>query len=195
MVTVDDVAAMQLDWMIGHACSAWRRGGRCQGLAGAEWWKMVCSSRRRPVHARVHAPASAGRSRSTALPPSFPLPLCFPPQGTSLVLGPLNYLFVHTFNSGKYCLGVFDNGRNGGSSRGGRRGAGAPGHTPTCAQLPAIPRVAACIPRVCDHHPECIFAKCVLPSPAGTLLGGITFRNVLVRYDRANKQVGFGPGQ
>ncbi|PSC67812.1 acid protease [Micractinium conductrix] len=60
-------------------------------------------------------------------------------QGTSLVLGPLNYLFVHTFNSGKYCLGVFDNGRN------------------------------------------------------GTLLGGITFRNVLVRYDRANKQVGFGP--
>lgn len=35
-------------------------------------------------------------------------------QGTSLVLGPLNYLFVHTFNSGKYCLGVFDNGRAGG---------------------------------------------------------------------------------
>lgn len=34
-------------------------------------------------------------------------------QGTSLVLGPLNYLFVHTFNSGKYCLGVFDNGRAG----------------------------------------------------------------------------------
>lgn len=27
-----------------------------------------------------------------------------------LVLSPLNYLFVHTFNSGKYCLGVFDNG-------------------------------------------------------------------------------------
>ncbi|KAL4450641.1 hypothetical protein ABPG77_000997 [Micractinium sp. CCAP 211/92] len=60
-------------------------------------------------------------------------------QGTSLVLGPLNYLFVHTFNSGKYCLGVFDNGR------------------------------------------------------AGTLLGGITFRNVLVQYDRANGRVGFGP--
>lgn len=60
-------------------------------------------------------------------------------QGTSLVLGPLNYLFVHTFNSGKYCLGVFDNGR------------------------------------------------------AGTLLGGITFRNVLVQYDRANSRVGFGP--
>ncbi|KAL4433645.1 hypothetical protein ABPG75_000086 [Micractinium tetrahymenae] len=60
-------------------------------------------------------------------------------QGTSLVLGPLNYLFVHTFNSGKYCLGVFDNGR------------------------------------------------------AGTLLGGITFRNVLVQYDRANRRVGFGP--
>lgn len=60
-------------------------------------------------------------------------------QGTSLVLGPLNYLFVHTFNSGKYCLGVFDNGR------------------------------------------------------AGTLLGGITFRNVLVRYDRGSRRVGFGP--
>ncbi len=29
------------------------------------------------------------------------------------MLGPLNYLFVHTFNSGKYCLGVFDNGRAG----------------------------------------------------------------------------------
>ena len=70
---------------------------------------------------------------SAALPPA-------PLQGTSLVLGPLNYLFVHTFNSGKYCLGVFDNGR------------------------------------------------------AGTLLGGITFRNVLVRYDRANRRIGFGPG-
>ena len=61
-------------------------------------------------------------------------------QGTTLLLGPLNYLFVHTFNSGKYCLGVFDN------------------------------------------------------RAAGTLLGGITFRNVLVRYDRANRRVGFGPG-
>lgn len=30
---------------------------------------------------------------------------------------------------------------------------------------------------------------------AGTLLGGITFRNVLVRYDRANKRIGFGPGR
>jgi hypothetical protein len=39
-------------------------------------------------------------------------------QGTLLVLGPLNYLFVHTFNSGKYCLGVFDNGRAGGLGRG-----------------------------------------------------------------------------
>lgn len=58
-----------------------------------------------------------------------------------LTLGPLNYLFVHTFNSGKYCLGVFDNGN------------------------------------------------------AGTLLGGITFRNVLVQYDRANGRVGFGPAQ
>ncbi len=27
----------------------------------------------------------------------------------SLVLGPLNYLFVHSFGTGKYCLGVFDN--------------------------------------------------------------------------------------
>eukprot|EP00887_Chlorella_sp_A99_P005894 scaffold1.g5894.t1 len=59
--------------------------------------------------------------------------------GAALELGPLNYLFVHTFGSGKYCLGVFDNGRT------------------------------------------------------GTLLGGITFRNVLVRYDRANRRVGFAP--
>lgn len=44
-------------------------------------------------------------------PPSFCV--CVFLQGTSLVLGPLNYLFVHTFNSGKYCLGVFDNGRAG----------------------------------------------------------------------------------
>ena len=39
--------------------------------------------------------------------------VCVRVQGTSLVLGPLNYLFVHTFNSGKFCLGVFDNGRAG----------------------------------------------------------------------------------
>ena len=31
-------------------------------------------------------------------------------QMEPLTLSPLNYLFVHTFNSGKYCLGVFDNG-------------------------------------------------------------------------------------
>ena len=68
----------------------------------------------------------------------FPsLTLHFSPAVT-LTLGPLNYLFVHTFNSGKYCLGVFDNGL------------------------------------------------------AGTLLGGITFRNVLVEYDRGNKRIGFG---
>lgn len=30
---------------------------------------------------------------------------------------------------------------------------------------------------------------------AGTLLGGITFRNVLVRFDRASRRVGFGPGE
>lgn len=35
----------------------------------------------------------------------------------------------------------------------------------------------------------------IMPScVAGTLLGGITFRNVLVQYDRANGRVGFGPG-
>eukprot|EP00890_Picochlorum_soloecismus_P005382 jgi/Picsp_1/5845/NSC_03204-R1_pepsin-type aspartyl protease len=58
--------------------------------------------------------------------------------GVTLELSPLNYLFVHTFNSGKYCLGVFDNGK------------------------------------------------------AGTLLGGITFRNILVNYDRRNRRIGFG---
>lgn len=68
----------------------------------------------------------------------------FPPvqfvfkDGVVLDLSPLNYLFVHTFESGKYCLGVFDNG------------------------------------------------------DAGVLLGGITFRNVLVQYDLAKKRVGFG---
>jgi len=56
----------------------------------------------------------------------------------TLQLIPLNYLFVHTFNSGKYCLGIFDNGK------------------------------------------------------AGTLLGGITFRNILVNYDRRNRRIGFG---
>ena len=56
----------------------------------------------------------------------------------TLDLSPLNYLFVHTFNSGKYCLGIFDNGN------------------------------------------------------AGTLLGGITFRNILVNYDRRNRRIGFG---
>ena len=39
-----------------------------------------------------------------------------------------------------------------------------------------------------------LVVRCRCATPAGTLLGGITFRNVLVRYDRANKQVGFGPG-
>ena len=58
-----------------------------------------------------------------------------------LELSPINYLFVHTFGSGKYCLGVFDNG------------------------------------------------------VAGTLLGGITFRNVLVQYDRENRRIGFGSAQ
>ena len=68
----------------------------------------------------------------------------FPPvqfvfkDGVVLDLNPLNYLFVHTFESGKYCLGVFDNG------------------------------------------------------DAGVLLGGITFRNVLVQYDLEKKRVGFG---
>jgi hypothetical protein len=58
--------------------------------------------------------------------------------GAALAVGPLNYLFVHTFGSGKYCLGVFDNGA------------------------------------------------------AGTLLGGITFRDVMVHYDRAGRRVGLG---
>ncbi|KAG7674709.1 putative Aspartic proteinase 39 [Nannochloris sp. 'desiccata'] len=80
-----------------------------------------------PEHTDVEAMASVF--------PSFSLH--FAPDAT-LTLGPLNYLFVHTFNSGKYCLGVFDNGH------------------------------------------------------AGTLLGGITFRNVLVQYDRQNERVGFG---
>jgi hypothetical protein len=80
-----------------------------------------------PEHTDVQAMASVF--------PSFGLH--FAPDAT-LTLGPLNYLFVHTFNSGKYCLGVFDNGH------------------------------------------------------AGTLLGGITFRNVLVQYDRQNERVGFG---
>jgi hypothetical protein len=80
-----------------------------------------------PEHTDVEAMASVF--------PSFSLH--FAPDAT-LTLDPLNYLFVHTFNSGKYCLGVFDNGH------------------------------------------------------AGTLLGGITFRNVLVQYDRQNERVGFG---
>lgn len=47
--------------------------------------------------------------------------------GVELHLHPLNYLFMHTRESGAYCLGVFDNGHQ------------------------------------------------------GTLLGGITFRNVLIK--------------
>lgn len=58
--------------------------------------------------------------------------------GVELELTPLQYLFIHTFNSGKYCLGVFDNG------------------------------------------------------DSGTLLGGITFRNVLVQYDVERNRIGFG---
>lgn len=38
------------------------------------------------------------------------------------------------------------------------------------------------------------YLRCKLCLAAGTLLGGITFRNVLVRFDRANRRVGFGPG-
>ena len=55
-----------------------------------------------------------------------------------LDLAPLQYLFIHTFESGKYCLAVFDNGNS------------------------------------------------------GILLGGITFRNILVQYDVVNKRIGFG---
>lgn len=67
--------------------------------------------------------------------PSFALHFA---SDLTLMLGPLNYLFVHTFNSGKYCLGIFDNGKS------------------------------------------------------GTLLGGVTFRNIMVQYDRRNRRVGFG---
>ena len=70
--------------------------------------------------------------------PSFALHFA---SDVTLMLGPLNYLFVHTFNSGKYCLGLFDNGKS------------------------------------------------------GTLLGGITFRNILVQYDRKNRRIGFGSAQ
>jgi len=63
--------------------------------------------------------------------------LCW--QDVRLRTGPLNYLFMHTGESGAYCLGVFDNGAS------------------------------------------------------GTLLGGISFRNILVQYDRRNRRVGFGP--
>ena len=60
------------------------------------------------------------------------------PQDVRLKTGPLNYLFMHTGESGAYCLGVFDNGAS------------------------------------------------------GTLLGGISFRNILVQYDRRYRRVGFG---
>lgn len=79
-----------------------------------------------------------GQADPEALASVFPeLRLSFG-GGLNLRLNPLSYLFVHTLNTGKYCLGVFDNGN------------------------------------------------------AGTLLGGITFRNVLVNYDRRNKRIGFG---
>lgn len=68
----------------------------------------------------------------------FPLAKFTFKGGVELELSPLQYLFVHTFNSGKYCLGIFDNGN------------------------------------------------------AGILLGGITFRNVLVQYDVARNRIGFG---
>lgn len=63
---------------------------------GEGWWTLGC-----PKYTWWK-----GLGQPTTLP-------AFCTQGTSLVLGPLNYLFVHTFNSGKYCLGVFDNGRAG----------------------------------------------------------------------------------
>ncbi|CAK0779405.1 hypothetical protein CVIRNUC_004765 [Coccomyxa viridis] len=67
--------------------------------------------------------------------PSFELRFA---DDVRLKTGPLNYLFMHTGESGAYCLGVFDNGAS------------------------------------------------------GTLLGGISFRNILVQYDRRNRRVGFG---
>jgi len=68
----------------------------------------------------------------------FPLAKFIFKGNVTLDLSPLQYLFVHTFDSGKYCLGIFDNG------------------------------------------------------DSGILLGGITFRNVLVQYDVARNRVGFG---
>ena len=53
-------------------------------------------------------------------------------------------------------------------------------------RLPGLAGCGAFWPR-----PQVLKFRC---QPAGTLLGGITFRNVLVRYDRANQRVGFGPG-
>jgi hypothetical protein len=74
-----------------------------------------------------------------ALESVFPKVMLTFEGGADLELAPLQYLFVHTFDSGKYCLGMFDNGED-----------------------------------------------------EGFLLGGITFRNVLVTYDLGNKRIGFG---
>ena len=74
-----------------------------------------------------------------ALESVFPKVMLTFEGGADLELAPLQYLFVHTFDSGKYCLGMFDNGED-----------------------------------------------------EGFLLGGITFRNVLVTYDLENKRIGFG---
>lgn len=80
---------------------------------GAEprWaYATVCAHVRVQVH-HLSCRCCANKTRNVCIHVHTASPAV---QGTSLVLGPLNYLFVHTFNSGKYCLGVFDNGRAGG---------------------------------------------------------------------------------
>lgn len=68
--------------------------------------------------------AFSGVSRSAPPPPSSPKLTAASSASSSsssssrrvlheLTVGPSNYLFVHTKHSGKYCLGVFDNGKQG----------------------------------------------------------------------------------
>ena len=68
------------------------------------------------IHPAPPACVPVPTTRCPALPPPAP-PLVA--QGVTVSIPPLNYLFVHTYGTGKYCIALFDGGGYGAWGEGG----------------------------------------------------------------------------
>ena len=141
-------------------------------------------------------------------------------QMAPLTLPPINYLFG---SSGRICLGMYAGGETGACLPASQPAfsaspclhATAPNfRTWVCAapawrqppqglggklalaqrQPPALPCPESCTcPLHCLAPPPAAAAAAARLDCAGAVLGGITFRNVLVQYDLVGRRVGFGP--